>query len=76
MPKRRVLGFLFTVARLCGVLVIILALLSFPQLRTFAGPFQGSVALLSSVVLLLAGIVWLIVIELFRRFFDQFLSRY
>ena len=75
MARRRVLGGLFWIARFVGVILMLLAIFSLPQLQAFAGRWAGSVTLLASIALFLFGIVWLITIELFRHFFDQFLSR-
>lgn len=74
-PKRPVIGNVRMVARLVGCLLIVLAILGLPQMRFLTGTLEGSFRLLSSVALLFAGIAWLVVIELFLRFFDQYLSR-
>lgn len=73
--KRPVIGTVTLVARFLGWLLIGLAILGLPQMRFLTGKLEGTFRLLSSVALVFAGIVWLVVIELFLRFFDQYLSR-
>lgn len=74
--KRRVLGIIVVAARIVGCLLIALAILSIPQIRSLTGSFATSLGLLSSIALGLAGVACLVGVELFLRFFDQFLSRY
>jgi hypothetical protein len=74
--KRRVLGIIVVAARIVGWLLIALAILSIPAIRSLTGSFATSLGLLSSIVLGLAGVACLVGVELFLRFFDQFLSRY
>ena len=52
-----------------------LAILGLPQMRFLTGSLAGSLGLLSSIALVFAGIAWLVAVELFIRFFDQYLSR-
>ena len=73
--KRPVIGTVTLVARFLGSLRIGLAILGLPQMRFLTGKLEGTFRLFSSVALVFAGIVWLVVIELFLRFFDQYLSR-
>jgi hypothetical protein len=73
--KRPVIGIITLVARFVGWLLVVLAILGLPQMRFLTGRLEGTFRLLSSVALVFAGIAWLVVIELFRRFFDQYLSR-
>jgi hypothetical protein len=76
MPfKRGVLGIVVAVARAGGLLLIGLAILSLPQMRFLMGRLAGGLGLASSLALLLAGIVWLVGVEVALKFFDQFLSR-
>jgi hypothetical protein len=75
MAKRRVLGIGIAIARALGWLIIALGILSIPPVRDLIGPIAGSVSVLSSVALLLAGAVWLVAVEAFLRFFDEYLSR-
>jgi len=63
------------VARILGCLLIVLAILGLPQMRFLTGSLEGGFRLLSSLALVFAGIAWLVAVELFLRFFDQFLSR-
>lgn len=73
--KRPVIGIITAVARILGWLLVALAILSLPQMRFLTGGLEGTFRLLSSLALVFAGIVWLVAIELFLRFFDQYLSR-
>jgi hypothetical protein len=73
--KRRVIGVVVIVARVLGGLLIALAILGLPQMRFLTGRLASSLGLLSSVALVVAGIAWLVAVELFVRFFDQYLSR-
>lgn len=73
--KRRVTGTIILVAGIVGWLLIALAILGLPQLRFLTGSLAGIFRWLSSFALVLAGIAWLIAVELFIRFFDQYLSR-
>jgi hypothetical protein len=73
--KRRIIGVIIVVARVLGWLFIALAILGLPQMRFLTGNLAGSLGLLSSIALVFAGIAWLVAVELFIRFFDQYLSR-
>ena len=72
--KRPMMGTITFSARFLGWLLVLLAILGFPQMRFLTGGLEGTFRLLSPVALVLAGIVWLVAIELFLRFFDQYLS--
>jgi hypothetical protein len=74
-PKRPVMGIIALVARFLGWFLVVLAILGLPQMRFLTGRLEGTFRLLSSIALVFAGIAWLVVIELFLRFFDQYLSR-
>ena len=73
--KRRIIGVIIVVARVLGWLFIALAILGLPQMRFLTGRLASNLGLLSSVALVVAGIAWLVAVELFIRFFDQYLSR-
>lgn len=73
--RRSAIGTIVVVARILGCLLIILAILGLPQMRFLTGSLEGNFRLLSSLALVFAGIAWLVAVELFLRFFDQFLSR-
>jgi hypothetical protein len=73
--KRPVIGVLKMVGRTLGWLLIVLAILALPQMRFLTRSLEGSFRLLASLAAVLAGVAWLVVIELFFRFFDQYLSR-
>ena len=75
MARRRAIGAAVSAARVIGLVLIILALVGLPPLRTLIGKMSGPLGFVSSVTLGLVGIVWLIAVQLFLRFFDQFLSR-
>jgi hypothetical protein len=76
MPgKRRVLGVLVGVARAIGLMLILLAILSVPQMRFLTARLKDSLGTLAALALGAVGILWLIAVECFIRFFDQFLSR-
>jgi hypothetical protein len=72
--KRRAIGAVIVVARILGWLLIALAILGLPQMRFLTGSLAGIFRWLSSLALVLAGIAWLVAVELFIRFFDQYLS--
>jgi hypothetical protein len=74
-PKRRVIGAAVIGARICGLALLLLAIASLPQLRPLMGRVGTSLGTLSSVLLAVASLVWLALIEVFLRFFDQYLSR-
>ena len=70
MARRRpVIGVLKMVAMIAGWLLIVLAILGLPQMRFPTGSLEGTFRLLSSGALLLAAVVWLVLVELFLRFF-------
>jgi len=73
--RRPVIGLLKIVLRVLGWLPIVLAVLGLPQMRFLTGSLEGSFRLVSSLALVIAGVVWLVAVELLLRFFDQFMSR-
>jgi len=73
--RRPVIGVFKMVARILGWLLIVLAILGLPQMRFLTGGLEGSFRFLASLAAVLAGIAWLVGVELFFRFFDQYLSR-
>ncbi len=73
--KRPVIGIFKMVARIVGWLLIVLAILGLPQMRFLTGSLEGSFRLVSSLALVIAGVAWLVVVELFLRFFDGYMSR-
>ncbi|HWF38193.1 MAG TPA: hypothetical protein VG322_06725 [Candidatus Acidoferrales bacterium] len=75
MSKRRAIGAVISAARVVGLLLIILALVGLPPLRSLIGRMREPLGFVSSVTLGVVGIVWLIGVQLFLRFFDEFLSR-
>jgi uncharacterized membrane protein len=63
------------VARAFGCLLIALAILGIPQMQFLTGRLAVHFGLISSVMLGLAGIAWLVGVKFFLRFFDRYLSR-
>lgn len=73
--RRPVIGVLKLVARILGWLLIVIAILGLPQMRFLTGGLEVGFRLLSSFALVFAGIVWLVAVEIFLWFFDQYMSR-
>ncbi len=73
--RQPVIGVFKMVARILGGLLIVLGILALPQMRFLTGRLEGSFRLLASLAAVLAGVAWLVAVELFFRFFDQYLSR-
>ena len=73
--ERLVFGVVMWVTRTFGWILIALAILGLPQMRSLTGRLAVSLGLLTSVALGLGGVVWLIGVELFLHFFDEYLSR-
>lgn len=63
------------ITRAFGWILIALAILGIPQMRFLLGRVAASFGLLSSILLGLAGIAWLVGVKLFLLFFDRYLSR-
>jgi len=61
--------------RAFGWVLIALAILGMPQMKSLTGRVASGFGLVSSIVLGLAGIAWLVGVKLFLRFFDRYLSR-
>jgi hypothetical protein len=74
-PKRQVLGVAQGVTNAIGLILIALAILGLPEMRFLTGRLAVSVDLIMSVALGLAGVAWLVGVQLFVRFFDRYLSR-
>ena len=78
MPARKerlVFGAVIWVTRTFGWILIVIAVLGLPQLRSLTSRLATSFGLITSVALGLAGVAWLIAVQLFLRFFDRYLSR-
>ena len=73
--RRPVIGVLKLVARILGWLLIVIAILGLPQMRFLTGSLEVGFRLLSSFALVFAGVVWLVAVEVFLWFFDQYMSR-
>jgi len=74
-PERIVFSTAIWMTRAFGWILISLAILGIPQMRFLIGRLAVSFGLISSIVLGLAGIAWLLGVNLFLRFFDRYLSR-
>ena len=61
--------------RTFGWILIGLAILSIPQMRFLKGRLAVCFGLLSSLVVGLVGIAWLVGVKSFLHFFDRYLSR-
>jgi hypothetical protein len=75
LGKRRVLGMMVGIARVMGLVLILLAILSLPEMRFLTAHLREGLGTLSSIALGIVGILWLVAVECFLRFFDQFMSR-
>ena len=63
------------ITRAFGWILIAVAILGIPQMHFLIGRLATSFGLISSIVLGLAGIAWLVGVKLFLSFFDKYLSR-
>lgn len=73
-PNRLVFGVAIGAARTMGLVLIILAILGFPEMRFLTGRLAHSLDVIDSIALGLAGVAWLVGVRLFVRFFDRYLS--
>jgi hypothetical protein len=73
-PNRLVFGAAIGATRTMGLILIALAILGLPGMRFLTGRLAVSFHLIESVALVLAGVAWLIAVQLFVRFFDRYLS--
>jgi hypothetical protein len=72
---RLVLSTPLRISRAFGWILIALGILCIPQRQILTGRLAVGFGLLSSLVLGVAGIAWLIGVKLFLLFFDRYLSR-
>jgi hypothetical protein len=72
--ERRALRIIVWSGRAIGWILIAVAIGSTPQIGVLTH-IGDSLKLISSVALAVLGVVWIIGLELFLRFFDKFLSR-
>jgi hypothetical protein len=63
------------VTRAFGWILIAVAILGIPQMHFLIGRLAASFGLISSLILGLAGIAWLVGVKFFLIFFDNYLSR-
>jgi hypothetical protein len=73
--ERIVFSTALRITRAFGWILIALAILGIPQMQFLIGRLVVSFGLLSSIMLGLAGIAWLVGVKLFLLFFDRYLSR-
>ena len=73
--ERIVFSTALRISRAFGWILIALAVLGIPQMQFLIGRLAVSFGLLSSIMLGLAGIAWLVGVKLFLLFFDRYLSR-
>ena len=73
--KRVVFGIAVLVTRTIGWILVAIAVLSLPQMRSFLGNLANSLGWVTSLALGLVGALWLIGVEVFVHFFDSYLSR-
>lgn len=73
--ERIVFGTALWTTRAFGWTLIVLAILGMPQMKVLIGGVAAGFGVVSSVMLGLAGIAWLVGVKLFLRFFDRYLSR-
>ena len=73
--KRVVFGIAVLVTRTIGWILVAIAVLSLPQIRSLLGNLANGLGWLTSLALGLAGVLWLVGVELFLHFFDSYLSR-
>ena len=74
-PNRLVFGVAIGATRTMGLMLIVLGILGFPGMRFLTGRLADSFDVINSVALGLAGVAWLVGVQLFVRFFDRYLSR-
>jgi hypothetical protein len=73
--RRVVFGVVILLTRTTGWILIAIAIFSLPQMRFLTGRLSITLGLLTSVALGLVGAAWLVGVELFLHFFDEYLSR-
>ena len=73
--KRRLMGNFIILARILAGTLIALAILDIPRMQSLPPVMAQAIRWMSSVALLAAGILAFVAVQLFVRFFDQYLSR-
>jgi len=73
--QRLVFGTVLWVTHAFGWMMIVLAILGMPTFRFLTGRLAFSIGLLSSILLGVAGITWLVGVKFFLQFFDRYLAR-
>ncbi len=67
-PERLVFGAVLRVTRILGWILIALAIVGLPQMGSLTGRLAVSFGVFTSVALGLAGVAWLVGVQLFLRF--------
>ena len=76
MPaKRRILGTLVRAMRIFGLLLIAIGVLGLPQMKFLTRQLATPFGAISCVALMIMGILCLAAVQLFLRFFDEYMSR-
>jgi len=73
--ERVVFSSALRMTRAFGWILIVVAILGIPQMKFLLGRLAVSFGLLSSIMLGLAGIAWLVGVKVSLFFFDRYLSR-
>ncbi len=73
--RRRALGSLILIARLIGLGLILLGVLSLFEMRFPSDNIAGKIGIVAALALGIVGVVWLIAAQVFLHFFDHFMSR-
>ncbi len=74
-PNRQVFGVALRISRALGLILIAIAILGLPQMRFLTGRLAAGLGLITSVALMLAGVLVLFGAQVFLHFFDRYLSR-
>ena len=73
--ERLVFSTALRTSRAFGWILIALAILGLPQMQFLTGRLAVHFGLISSVMLGLASVAWLVGVKVFLLFFDRYLSR-
>jgi hypothetical protein len=73
--QRLVFNAVLWLANIFGCIMIAVAILGLPKMRFLTGQLAASFGLLSSILLAVAGIAWLLGVRIFLQFFDRYLAR-
>lgn len=73
--QRLVFSAVLWVVNIFGWIMIAVAILGMPKMRFLTGHLAVGFGLLSSILLGVAGIAWLVGVKFFLQFFDRYLAR-